>query len=297
MSSCIRGLRHVLRSITGMGWPELMRLFLVVALGLWPYGSMRIEGRTSAVLEIVLALSYLAWLAFSIREQWDWVLWITAIVTVLAIGVTLSWVHWEVLHSDQDSISTTVRNLGLVIGGVIAILLAVWRSIVAERQADTAREGLLNESYQKGAEMLGNEVLSVRLGGIYALERLAADYPGQYHVQIMKLLCAFARNPTEDGDYEKKLAERNADPHTRSSPREDVQATIDAIGSRDKTRVEIEESQGFELNLMGADLSLTRIGHANLSGAMLNYAEPIKYQHLLRGFVRCVPPRHSYEKS
>ena len=53
------------------------------------------------------------------------------------------------------------------------MLLAVWRSIVAERQADTAQQSLLNERYQKGAEMLGNEVLSVRMGGIYALGRLA----------------------------------------------------------------------------------------------------------------------------
>ena len=176
---------------------------LAAALGpvLWLY----LESRADlGVLEIILALSYSVWLALSTRERWDWVPWIAAIGTVLTFGATLSWVYWEVLHSEQDSVSTTVRNLGLVIGGVIAILLAVWRSIVAEHQADTSHEGLLNERYQKGAEMLGNEVLSVRLGGIYALERLAADYPGQYHVQIMKLLCAFARNPTEDEDYEKR---------------------------------------------------------------------------------------------
>ena len=88
---------------------------------------------------------------------------------------------------------TTARNVGLMIGGAVALVFAVWRSWVAHKQADTARQGLLNERYQKGAEMLGNNVLSVRLGGIYALERLAAEHPEQYHVQIMKLLCAFVR--------------------------------------------------------------------------------------------------------
>ena len=120
--------------------------------------------------------------------------------------------------------------------------------------------------------MLGNNVLSVRLGGIYALERLAAEHPEQYHVQIMKLLCAFVRYPTEDEDYQNKLAERNADFRTAYSPREDVRAAMDFIGSRDETRVEIEESQDFRLNLMGADLSHTQIGDANLSGAMLHFA-------------------------
>ena len=211
--------------------------------------------------------------------------WITTSALVLVIEVVLSIVLWDWL-SNGESGSTTIRNIGLVIAGSVALPLAIWRGIVADKQAGAAQrqaetaldqagiaqQSLLNERYQQGAEMLGNNVLSVRLGGIYALARLAAEHPQQYHVQIMKLLCAFARNPTEDEDYEKKLAERNVKPRTLPSPREDVQAAIDAIGSRDTTRVEIEKSQDFRLNLMGANLSHARIGDANLSGAMLHDA-------------------------
>ena len=255
--------------VKGSEWRQLS-LFLVVALVLLLYLE---SSEHVGALETVVTLSFLASMVGIALARWDWVLWSIAILIVLAIGVTLSWTYWEVLHSDQDSVSTTIRNLGLLIGGVVAMLLAVWRSIVAERQADTAQQSLLNERYQKGAEMLGNDILSVRLGGIYALESLAAEHPDHYHIQVMKLLCAFARNPTEGEDYEKKLAERKAKPRTLPSPREDVQAAINAIGSRDRTRAAIEKSQGFELNLIGADLSLTRIGDANLSGAMLNYAD------------------------
>ena len=46
--------------------------------------------------------------------------------------------------------------------------------------------------------MLGSNALAVRLGGIYALERLAEDDPEHYHVQIMQLVCGFVRKPTED---------------------------------------------------------------------------------------------------
>ena len=202
--------------------------------------------------------------------------WVTLLVIGLVVGgVLASYTAWDWLRSGADSqeaMGTTARNVGLMIGGAVALVFAVWRSWVAHKQADTARQGLLNERYQKGAEMLGNNVLSVRLGGIYALERLAAEHPEQYHVQIMKLLCAFVRYPTEDEDYQNKLAERNADLRTPYSPREDRRAAMEFIGSRDETRVEIEKGQDFRLNLMGADLSHTPIGDANLSGAMLHYA-------------------------
>ena len=123
------------------------------------------------------------------RPDWFW--WIAGVVATLAIGVVSSWFFWEDLRGDEESLSTTIRNLGLVEGGIIAIVLAVWRSIVAQRQADaalqqaetglrqadTSEQGLLNDRYQKGAEMLGNYVLSVRLGGIYALQSLAEEHP------------------------------------------------------------------------------------------------------------------------
>ncbi len=211
--------------------------------------------------------------------------WITTSAVVLGIEVVLSFALWGWLSGDESA-STTIRNIGFIMAGSVALPLAIWRGVVADRQAaaaqrqaetaleqaETAQQSLLNERYQQGAEMLGSSVLSVRLGGIYALERLAQEYPYEYHIQIMKLLCAFARHPTRDEDFEKKLAERNANPRMPSSLREDVQATIDAIGSRDETRVEIETSQDFKLNLIGADLSYARIGDANLSGAMLHYA-------------------------
>ena len=100
--------------------------------------------------------------------------------------------------SGGESGSTAIRNIVLVVAGLIALPLAIWRGVVAERQPNTAQQSLRNERYQKGAEMLGSEVLSVRLGGIYALQRLAEDCPEEYHIQIMHLFCAFVRHPTKD---------------------------------------------------------------------------------------------------
>ena len=123
--------------------------------------------------------------------------WIFGVATILSIGAVLSWLFWGQLHGEDESGSTTIRNIALILAAPIALVLAIWRSIVAERQAETNQRGLLNERYQKGAEMLGSGVLSVRLGGIYALRRLAEEHP-EYHIQIMGLFCAFVRHPTED---------------------------------------------------------------------------------------------------
>ena len=118
-------------------------------------------------------------------------------VVVIAVVVTLSIVFWDWL-SFGESGSPTIRNVGLVLAALVALPLAVWRSKVAERQAsaaqrqaDTAQQNLLNERYQRGAEMLGSDVLAVRLGGIYALQRLAQEHPKQYHIQIMRLFYSF----------------------------------------------------------------------------------------------------------
>ena len=114
-------------------------------------------------------------------------------VVVLSVGLRLIWWQWDWLHAEGSttvSNSETLRNVGLLLGGALAFVFAGWRAWVAERQAsaaqaqaataqaqadiaqqqvETAQQGLLNERYQRGAEMLGSPVLSVRLGGIYAL--------------------------------------------------------------------------------------------------------------------------------
>ena len=194
--------------------------------------------------------------------KWDGFWWIVGIALVLIIGGSFSWVFWEDLRGENESLSTTIRNLGLVIGGVIAIILAVWRSRVAERQAGTAQQSLMNERYQRGAEMLGNSVLSVRMGGIYALQRLAQEYPQQYHIQIMELLCAFVRNPTEDSSV-----------YTQGRLREDIQAVLTSIGRRVGAGLTIERECDFKLDLHGANLSFAQLSGLNLARADLSYTK------------------------
>ena len=203
----------------------------------------------------VIVLAVIGVVFWRLIASWDW----------------LSTDFWDWLRAESggmESGSSTLRNLGLVIAGACALLLAIWRSWVAQRQADTGQQHLLNERYQQGAEMLGSEVLSVRLGGIYALARLAAEHPDQYHLQVTELLCAFVRHPTMAG-------RRARQPNLLGKPglREDLQAILTTIGARHGRQLELEKGASFRLDLRSARLAGAWLEGACLASANLHDAD------------------------
>ena len=223
----------------------------------------------------------------------SWLRWVCGgIVGLIVIGlISLVVVYWEWFATEpcgMESRSTTARNVGILFFGLIAIGFGIWRGVVASRQAKTSHRGLLNERYQKGGEMLGSNVLAVRLGGIYALKRLAEEEPEQYHVQIMGLFCAFVRNPTKDEEagtrrvrVEQSIPGLSQDLQAIMPPittprdadgsllikvaREDVQAIMTAIGSRSNAVRELEKKEPFLLDLSRADLADAVLNGANLT--------------------------------
>ena len=208
-------------------------------------------------LALVVALAVVGVNSWRLIASWDW----------------LSTYFWDWLRAEAGGVesgSTTVRNLGLVIAGLIALPLAVWRSWVAQRQSDTAQHNLLNERYQQGAEMIGSEVLPVRLGGIYALQRLALEYPKQYHIQIMQLLCAFVRHPP--AGVRDKTTRLSGEPNRREL-RSDVHEAIASISVCHARQGRLEEAAGFRLDLRGANLSGADLFKAGLSRANLAAAD------------------------
>ena len=57
-----------------------------------------------------------------------------------------------------------------------------------------ATERRITELYAKAVEQLGSDKAPVRLGGLYALERLAQDNPA-HHQTIVNVICAYLRMP------------------------------------------------------------------------------------------------------
>ncbi|MCY3775663.1 MAG: pentapeptide repeat-containing protein [Candidatus Aminicenantes bacterium] len=206
------------------------------------------------------------------------------------------WTFWCWLRGNESG-STTIRNLGFVISAVAAFIFAFWRSTIAERQANTAERGLLNERYQKGAEMLDSEKLSVRLGGLYALARLSEDHPEQYHVEVMRLFCAFARHPsgtpvenialseggklTGDAKFvtgwedagDERAKEKGKESDRPQRVREDVQAVMDLLRRRPEKHIELEREANFRLDLRGVKLRFGSLKEMNLDRAFLMKAD------------------------
>ena len=205
-------------------------------------------------------------------------------LVLFAWGVCAYWAWLVEVPSGKESGSTIVRSLGLLLIALIALPLAIWRSFVAHRQSVTAQHGLLNERYQKGAEMLGSEALSVRLGGIYGLGRLAEQYTEEYHLQIMGLFCAYVRDLPADRITETigpsiVSPVRIDQPISFTSPpptiREDVQAVITLIGERSNHGRTLERSQFPKsiIDLSRAALAFADLKDANLTGARLYKAD------------------------
>lgn len=194
---------------------------------------------------------------------------LVALIAVPILSI-LSWDSW----SNGESSGTAIRNLALVIAAIAALPLAIWRSKVAERQADTAQLGLLNERYQRSAEMLGNpDMQSVRLGGIYALERLAAERPNDYHVQIMRLFGAFVVDQTKSEVSRRTGVEGECDSSGEEPVQQraepglalDVQEVMRLIAQRDEKQIALEYKEGLRLNLSHSSLVGLTLVNANLS--------------------------------
>ena len=230
-------------------------------------------------------------------ERHSGVLTLAWIVIVIVLTI---W-FWLAFKSNGE----VLRNYALFAAAAIGLPLAFWRSCVAHKQAnsqskqaDTAERGHNNERFQKGADMLGSSVMTTRMGGVYALERVAQEHPHEYHVQIMKLLCAFLRHQAidggEEGEAESKELRMDLDATAHDPPgdggiiarkelRLDLDAAAQAIGKCRKRlakeerlaktgRLKIIEGD-FLPNLVDANLAGANLSGANLSGANLTHAD------------------------
>lgn len=64
--------------------------------------------------------------------------------------------------------------------------------IIARERADIDREGQITERFTRAIEQLGSGSPAIRLGGIYALERIAKD-SARDHATVVHILTAYVR--------------------------------------------------------------------------------------------------------
>jgi uncharacterized protein YjbI with pentapeptide repeats len=202
-----------------------------------------------------------------------------------------------------------------LIGGPVLIwraLTAHWAAQAARRQAETGREEHFTGLFTKAVEQIGatreatklapqdgttpalpvpqtitttEPNLEVRLGAIYALERIAQDSQRD-HGSIMEVLCAYARNPQNCGSAIKRpkdafppaaqgqLGTRQWRDWLDSLPdlRVDIQAVVSVLARRPPERVQYEREQNARLDFRSANLQCGKFQRGKFSGAIFDDA-------------------------
>jgi Pentapeptide repeats (8 copies) len=167
------------------------------------------------------------------------------------------------------------------LGGAVLLFGAytAWRQLQqnatnSSKQHDLYREGQITERFTRAVDQLGSEHLDVRIGGIYALERIARDSQPD-RATIEEILTAFVRGhapwppklpdqPPEDTPTQKllPLGVRAADVHAAVIVLSRRQLPPDGLRPLVLARVDLRGTFGLhEANFQGA-----LFGGANLLG-------------------------------
>ena len=152
------------------------------------------------------------------------------------------------------------------------------QELAKQTQASThalAISGQITERFVRAVEMLSNDSLDSRLGGIYSLERIAKDSEADAQT-VIDVLCAFLREhapgrpPDSDDDTDGSAV-------GRPGVSTDTQAALTVIGRSAgyfaDRHLELEGADLAGANLAGADLSKANLGEAILGKARLDRAD------------------------
>lgn len=172
----------------------------------------------------------------------------------------------------NDARSSLLQALGGLL--VVAGAMATWR------QVHISREGQITDRFTRAVDQLGSKNLDVRIGGIYALERIAKNSPDDRST-IQYILAAFVRHhaswpagrpdgpqhptPTVD-EHLPWLSARAPDIHAAAG------ILARRLPSRDARKLYLSRTdlRGFQVH--EAQLAGTEIRHANLTRAALRRA-------------------------
>jgi hypothetical protein len=188
-------------------------------------------------------------------------------LTLACIFVLPRWLMGD-RHLDRVKLENDVRTVllqGLAGLALLGGALITWLQFQATTQATHGQlqlslDGQLTERFTKAVEQLGSEKLELRLGGIYALERISRDSERD-RASVIAILTAFVRQHAPA--RQTPLATRKL-----AVVRADVQTVLTVLGRRPIPVYERLDLRGTDLT--GVDLASARLDGADLSGARLD---------------------------
>jgi uncharacterized protein YjbI with pentapeptide repeats len=228
---------------------------------------------------------------------------------VLVILLLIVVPHWQVSGINNSTVQTTQENqnratLAQILGGVaIGIgLYYTWRRItIAEEDLKATQESLkvtqenlrvsqedqITERFTKAVDQLGaidhlgNPAIEIRLGGIYALERIASESKKDY-LPIIEILTSYVRKNScgdsilKNGNISMDIQSNESTKHNVSKVRKispDIQAILTVLGRLIKNGepiiLDLRATCLEGANLFGAHFEGANLFSAHFEGANL----------------------------
>jgi hypothetical protein len=182
-------------------------------------------------------------------------------------------VRWYVHPTTPGERKEAITLLFQAVGGTALLLGAyfTWQQLLTSRSELRATEqSQITERFTRAIDQLGKSDspsegksateasrsnLAIRLGGIYALERIAKDSKEDYSV-VMEVLAAFVR------ENARWSANQENPELTFQGLQPDVQAALTVIGRR---TVAYQKDDNQQIDLSGTDLRGAELSRANLN--------------------------------
>jgi hypothetical protein len=180
------------------------------------------------------------------------------------------------LEAERVKLQNSLHNT-LFQGAGIATLLGLIYRYLRRQEEERGNRGeiQMTDRLDRAIEHLASDKQEIRLGGIYALERIAEESPSERWT-VIEVLSSFVRAKSY-AQREHIRAQQRASQRQISVPRipTDVQAAISVISRRDVSgdrsdrTIELRETYLRAADLVGSDLGRADLWRANLSDAQL----------------------------
>jgi hypothetical protein len=194
------------------------------------------------------------------------------VLGAVVVAILFMLLNWYVAPTKPSEKKDLVLALAQILGGMALLsgLYFTWRTLQVNR------EGQITERFTRAIDQLGktddegNKLVEIRLGGIYALERIAKESE-EDHWPIMEVLTAYVRQ------HARRRSKQGQE--VRRLPGPDIQAIMTVLRRRTRSSGhgepgygELERLDLRETNLAGTPLVRANLESAILAGASLEVA-------------------------
>ncbi|MEU1981969.1 pentapeptide repeat-containing protein [Nocardia sp. NPDC019395] len=195
----------------------------------------------------------------------------------------LHWPGWAKL----GAVAATFATLGASVAALAALWFSGQSLKVSNDQQSLAQKTAITDRFRLGAEQLASDKVNVRLSGIYLLEKLAKDSPGD-HPTVFALLSSFLQTHAHNATcaaYFTDLPGVEPPGFDPAAPRKalpaDVETALTVISRRDITHDDPVNTlnlrraclpEAWDSRKSGSDSAAPQLAGVNLTNAVLDGA-------------------------